>query len=538
LHADDPSLTATAGLVVVAEAVRALGVVGAIDRMVGPIKRRRRGLGPGQLLVALAETLLAGGDFLIDLDYQRADRMGILLRSLPPPPSTTAASLARRFGDPQVAGIEQAMAGLVARALALLSVRQRRTLVGVRPTIDLDPTEVEVHGASKDGVGWNHLGQRAGRPLLATWAEAGVALAAELLAGDEDPRPYAPGLLGRALAGLPAGLGRPRLRADSGFFDQHLAHAALEAGCDFAICARRNPALWRAVRAVQPTAWRPAVGMPAAEVATCAYRPQGWPQQTRAVVRRVALDAKRVSADLRSRRWRTVDPEQLRLARAGKLDRVYGYTVILTSLGEDPVVIEAWFRHRADIEDRIRDAKLGYALRHLPSGQVAVNRVWLWATLLALNLSRGPRRSGWTPVAARTPSAYAASWCACRAGCCATPAGWCCGCPHTPSIWWSPMPGCGRCPTPAANRAARPAPNPPSGHDQAAPPGQHHHRSLPRRPTVSCGTSPKLTATLHQPQPHHQQLHALPPGPTCGSGSERRRGSIKPGRRRSMRRDR
>jgi hypothetical protein len=197
----------------------------------------------------------------------------------------------------------------------------------------------------------------------------------------------APGLLHRALAGLPPGLGRPRLRADSGFFDQHLAQAALQAGCDFAICARRNPALWRAVRAVDPTAWRPAHAMPGAKVATCVYRPEGWPQQTRAVVRRVALDASRVSADPRSRRWRTVDPQQLRLARAGKLDRVYGYTVILTSLGEDPVAVEAWFRHRADVEDRIRDAKLGYALRHLPSGSQAVNQVWLWAALLALNLS-------------------------------------------------------------------------------------------------------------------------------------------------------
>jgi len=51
----------------------------------------------------------------------------------------------------------------------------------------------------------------------------------------------APALLGRALAALPVGGGRPRLRADSGFFDQHLATAALQAGCDFAICARRTP---------------------------------------------------------------------------------------------------------------------------------------------------------------------------------------------------------------------------------------------------------------------------------------------------------
>jgi hypothetical protein len=105
------------------------------------------------------------------------------------------------------------------------------------------------------------------------------------------------------------------------------------------------------------------------------------------VVRRVALDAKRLSADPRSRRWRTVDPEQLRAARAGKLGRVSGYSVILTSLAADPVAVEAWFRRRADVEDRIRDAKLGDALRHLPSGIPAVNRVWLWAALLALNLS-------------------------------------------------------------------------------------------------------------------------------------------------------
>jgi hypothetical protein len=387
LHADDPSLTPAAGLVVVAEAVRALGVIGAIDRAVGPIKRRRRGLGPGELLVGLAETLLAGGDFLVDLDYQRANRTGTRLRSLPPPPSTTAASLARRFGQAHVAGIETAVAVLVARALGLLSARQRRTLTGTRPTIDLDPTEVEVHGAAKQGIGWNHLGQRTGRPLLATWAEAGVALAAELLAGDADPRPHAPGLLARALAALPPGLGRPRLRADSGFFDQHLAQAALAAGCDFAICARRNPALWRAVRAVPADAWQPALGMAGAEVATCAYQPQGWPAVTRAIVRRVAIPARALSADPRSRRWRTVDPQQLAAARAGTLDRVYGYSVVLTSLAEDPVTIEAWFRHRADIEDRIRDAKLGYALCHLPSGHVAVNQVWLWAALLALNLS-------------------------------------------------------------------------------------------------------------------------------------------------------
>ncbi len=49
--------------------------------------------------------------------------------------------------------------------------------------------------------------------------------------------------------------------------------------------------------------------------------------------------------------------------------------------------VEAWYRRRTDIEDRIREAKLGAALRHLPSGDQKVNAVWMWAALLAGNLS-------------------------------------------------------------------------------------------------------------------------------------------------------
>jgi len=49
--------------------------------------------------------------------------------------------------------------------------------------------------------------------------------------------------------------------------------------------------------------------------------------------------------------------------------------------------MEHWFRMRTDIEDRIREAKLGAGLIHLPSGYVETNTVWMWAALLAGNLS-------------------------------------------------------------------------------------------------------------------------------------------------------
>ncbi|HEX2074399.1 MAG TPA: transposase, partial [Geodermatophilus sp.] len=96
-------------------------------------------------------------------------------------------------------------------------------------TIDLDTTDVEVYGRHKRGVAFNHQGQRVGRPHVASWAETATVLAAELLAGDQDPRPHAAELLGRALAALPAPAraGRIRLRADAGYFAGELARAAL-----------------------------------------------------------------------------------------------------------------------------------------------------------------------------------------------------------------------------------------------------------------------------------------------------------------------
>lgn len=63
----------------------------------------------------------------------------------------------------------------------------------------------------------------------------------DVLAGNDDVRPDAPGLLCRALSVLPSAVcGRPRVRANAGYFDQSLPHAAVEHGCDFAIPAKRT----------------------------------------------------------------------------------------------------------------------------------------------------------------------------------------------------------------------------------------------------------------------------------------------------------
>lgn len=107
----------------------------------------------------------------------------------------------------------------------------------------------------------------------------------------------------------------------------------------------------------------------------------------RCVVRRVRHPAERISTHPRARRRRTLDKTQLQLVLDGEADHAFGYSVLLTTLAGDVADIEAWFRGRVAIEDRFRDTKLGYGLIHLPSGDPAVNHLWVAAAFTAMNLA-------------------------------------------------------------------------------------------------------------------------------------------------------
>jgi hypothetical protein len=386
-------VTPASGVVAVAELVGRLGVTAALDDAVGSVKQRDRGLSAGQFLVAVAQAQMCGAQFWTGLDRRRADTAGEALSVVPTPASTTAVQLADRFGPAQVAGVEEGIGEIACRVVGLLPAARRAVLRTDGATIDLDGTDVECYGAKKEGIAFNYKGQRGGRPHVATWAEAGVVTAADLLAGDEDPRPGAGSLIERSVATLKAAgvTARPKVRGDVGYFAKDIAQAAVDAGCDYSLGVTRNPAAWRAAAAIPERAWRKAKRMKGAQVSVCDYTPAGWPPGNACVVRRVKVRAADVSTDPRARRRRTIPKDQLALALDGLVTHVYAYSFIATNLDVSTpakaVAVEAWHRMRTDIEDRIRDAKHGAALRHLPSANRTVNTIWMWAALLAVNLS-------------------------------------------------------------------------------------------------------------------------------------------------------
>ena len=280
IGAADPSLTRTGGMLAVTELCGKLGLIEALDAGIGPVKQRRRGFSGGQVLTGMAAAQLAGEDFLVGLDRLRADEAGQHLVPVPGLATSTAAGIARRFTARHWRGAENGLAAATARMTGLLPAERAAELAEGPVTIDIDATDVEVYGNKKRGVAYTCQGQRAGRPHVAAWAETEIPLAADLLAGDEDPRSSAVALLGRALAALPravrdgaAAAGRKiALRADAGYFAGDLARAAAAEGMAFAIGAKRITSMWKALAGIGDDAWRDAIDMPGAQVAVSGYK--------------------------------------------------------------------------------------------------------------------------------------------------------------------------------------------------------------------------------------------------------------------------
>jgi hypothetical protein len=393
VRADDPSLTAHAGLAVVGDLARRLDLLGLIDgelaleRRARAVKTRRRGVLPGELVVALAECQLVGGAFFDHLEDQRADTAGAVLRAVAAVPSAPAAlQVSKRFRRVHCQRVE--------RAIARAGQRLDRALgreSGEPVTIDLDATQIPVYGRAKEGAARCRTGEMSYAPHIAFWAQRGRALTGELVGGNQERLSGADcaRIATRAIGLLPAGHGPVDTRIDSAYYAVELLHRLRKQNARFTVSVPRSQAIWKALAEIPDRAWSDALDMPGAQVAETAYTPGGWQHEPlRLIVRRVSFRAEQIAALRGSRRLKTIHPDQLQMALDGELDSVYGYSFILTDHPHQHTAsVEHHHRHRAQIEERLKDTKTGQALRHLPSGDINANRVWMTAAMLAVNLT-------------------------------------------------------------------------------------------------------------------------------------------------------
>ena len=261
-------------------------------------------------------------------------------------------------------------------------------------TLDLDATESVVYGARKQGTGRSRCGHLGYNSYVVTWAQRGRALTSDLKGGNQARIKAAESLriIGRSQRLLPDGHGRVTVRGDSGFYAAEMMMGLRARGMRFTFSATRTSTMWSKLAEIKEDAWEEATEMRGAQVAELPFTPDGWEHEPlRLIVRRVPVTAAELQATSpRARRRKTIPPEQLQMVLDGQLDSTFAYSFIVSDIPAEEMStaeVEHFHRQRAQIEERFKDAKLGQALRHLPSGKLNANRLWLTCALLALNIT-------------------------------------------------------------------------------------------------------------------------------------------------------
>lgn len=252
-----------------------------------------------------------------------------------------------------------------------------------RITIDIDSTIAEVHSDSKGAAAYGHSGRLGYHPLVASRDDTGEIVHSRMRSGSSQRGHvrFAAETLNRVRRLEPdAAL---TLRADAGFFSWDLIDKLTEHEARFVIAVASNPAIDRAIAAIDDADWTP-IGYTddgEAQVADTTLtsgrrRQRHKPSHTvRLVVRRTRLTGEQ--ADL--------FPDWRRHA-------------FVTDIGSDELdtkAADAAYRSHARVELAIKDLKAG-GLAHSPSASFNANAAWLACAVLAHNIARWTARIGQT----------------------------------------------------------------------------------------------------------------------------------------------
>ena len=364
---DDHRLVANAGLLLPVTLAQHLGLREVVDSHVdlGDAPGRAN---PGDKLLSLVASALAGGDFIDDADVLRTGGTAGAIGCVVKAPSTLGTFL-RSFRWGHVRQLDRVSRELLSRAWAAGAGPGEGPL-----TIDLDSTMCETYGLAKEGARHHgYTGQRGYHPLLAIAAGTGDVLMSRLREGRANTVRGAAHFLRETVGRVrhAGATGQLTVRADSGFYAHALVVVCREMDVRFSITIRQHARLRELIEAIPEEDWTPVPYWMdgGADVAETTYTPfQGEPEAApvRLIVRRV----------------KPTPGSQLALFAS------YSYHGFITDRDGETLELEADHRRHAEIENAIRDLKHGVGLNHFPSGRFPANGAWLAVQVLAHNLAR------------------------------------------------------------------------------------------------------------------------------------------------------
>jgi len=201
------------GIGLVHQMVRSIGLAEAIDGEVHVFKRHFP-YHESDHVLNLAYNIMAGGTCIEDLELLRAnegylDALGA--QRIPDP--TTAGDFLRRFGEPEIQGLQRAIHATQRRVWKRLSSKERELAL-----IDVDGTIAPTDGECKEGMDLSYKGEWGYAPLLVSLANTHEPLFVVNRPGNavshSGAGPYMDAAVDQVLAG---GFRRARLRGDTDF---------------------------------------------------------------------------------------------------------------------------------------------------------------------------------------------------------------------------------------------------------------------------------------------------------------------------------
>ncbi len=380
-------ITARAGLPLVVETMRALGLQQVAAKELGQPKRRR-GFAAPQKLEALVTLIAAGGERMEDIRILSEDKGIEKLLGTPFPSPDALLDFLSAFHDPQCftgrpAG-KKAWVPAESQGLRALEAVNRELIArgaerGIpQATIDHDGTIIEAHKREATLI---YEGTRGFQPLVAVWAEQQLIVAEEFrdgnVAGGEDPLSS----VRRAFANLPAWVVQRRFRADSAAYYTPLLKYLVQEKIGFAISADMGKELRACCVAVGQERWEALDEREheRVDVAEVEFTPGNWPRDAKPL-RYIAL---------------RFTPRQQELFQSTEVS----YHAVVSNRDDLSVAqIVRWHRQKAGtIEQvhRVLKDELGAGV--LPSARFGANAAWFRINALTFNVLSVLKRQALSP---------------------------------------------------------------------------------------------------------------------------------------------
>lgn len=358
LERTDEMITPRSGLVLFAELVRAFEVERRVERSF-PGPGSNRGYEAWSYIEPLLLMMEGGGRHVEDLREIQDD---VALRTLVglkkmPSSSTFGDWLARagaQGGVGAMGAVNEEVAGAVVSRLAAPDL-----------TLDVDTTVIE---SEKKEAAWTYKKVRGYQPMLGYLAENGICLAHEFREGNINAQTGALAFLEHCFGLCPK---IRRLRSDSAFYKSDVIRWCQNKGVEFTITADQTAGMKEVLKTVRDwkRLWGPEGEETDREVGTAVHLVSRTQEAVRLVVQR----------------WR--DPQLQLFEPSG-----YCYHVIATN--RDPLSPEevVWFHNRrGQVENLIKELKIGFGMEQMSSGDFAANSLWFSIGVLAYNLTQAQK---------------------------------------------------------------------------------------------------------------------------------------------------